>query len=75
MRSLDLKLSSFVPKLLYKMEQRRLILLVFKIMDDFLVTGEPTYVESYLAELNKKLTLETIVHGPGNLHFFGQQIL
>lgn len=49
-------------------------MLVAKLVDDLLTTGEHIFVESFLNEFESKFTLETVVHGPRQLNLFGLTI-
>lgn len=64
----------FTAALLYEI-QGRIVVLLAKIVHDLLVTGEPSHVNSYLAEFNKKSQLRTKAHGPDQLWFFNLQII
>lgn len=65
---------ALIPKLLYKRECGRLVLLVAKIIDDLLITGEHCFTETFLTDSNNKFTLftlSTVVYGPGQIRFSG----
>lgn len=64
-----------IPQLFTILKEGELVLLVYKIVDDFFMTGTDTALRDFIATLNNKLTLGEVVHGPGTLRFFGMNII
>lgn len=48
---------------------------VIKVVDDILLTGKSTIVDSIIEKINSRFILGTIVHGPGSIHYYGLNIL
>lgn len=51
------------------------MILVAKIVDDVLLIGEPTHVQSLLATFNSKFSFGTVAHGPGYLRLYGMNVV
>ena len=64
----------YIPQLFYMKKNRKTVLLVAKIVDDMLVTGETSYVKSFVHKFNTQFTLGTVTYGPGLLRFYGLNI-
>ena len=74
-QSLGLTQCPLVPQLFYKLSNGRLSLVVAKIVDDLMVTGEPGEVESFQSGFGKIFKLGTVCSGPGRLRFFGLSVI
>lgn len=57
------------------MQDGKLVLLAAKIVDDNLVTGTNIMVDTFILGFDEKFNFVTIVHGPGNLLFYGLNIV
>ena len=64
-----------IPQLFYAKSNGRLTILLAKIVDDILVTGEVAVFENVLRMFNEKFKFGTIVHGPGKLRYFGFNVI
>ena len=63
-----------VPQLFYAMSDGKLSVVVAKIVDDILATGENNAVDQLLERFNSKFKFGTVIHGPGRLRYFGFNI-
>lgn len=73
--SLGLLQVPYIPQLFYLKKKGLLVLLLSKIMDDFLVTGRKAEVDSFLTKFDARFKFGTVVHGPGHVRSFGLNIL
>ena len=64
-----------VPQLFYRKVDGKISVLVAKIVDDILATGEKDAVERVLTDFNDRFNFGTVIHGPGILRFFGFNIV
>ena len=64
-----------MPQLFYVFVDKKLVLLAAKIVDDILITGVYKHVKAFLHGFNSKFALGTVVSGPGNLRFYGLNIV
>lgn len=74
---LDILLRWFthVPQPLYRKEDGRLVLIVAKVKGDLKSAGEADRVEHFVKEFNSRFKFGDVKHGPGNLCFFGINII
>jgi len=63
-----------VPQLFVMFKEDKLCLIVAKVVDDLLLSGEEAVVAKFLADFNSMFKLGTITRGPGNLRFYGLMI-
>lgn len=52
-----------------------LVLLAVKIVDENLLTGMDSVLRRFLTDFNSKFKLGEVVHGPGSLRFYGNNII
>lgn len=72
---LGLEQCPVLPQLFYIIKNGQLVLLAAKIVDDILVTGDTDMVDKFITGFNSKFKFGTVVHGPGNLRFFGLNLV
>lgn len=60
-----------IPQLFYLLKNGVIVLVVIKIVDDLLMTGEDASVNDFIERFNKKFELGTVVRGPGSFKFYG----
>ena len=63
-----------IPQLFYKMKNGKLILLAAKVVDDILLSGPKDEKKKFIENLKNYFKVGTIVHGPGNLLFYGLNV-
>ena len=71
--SLGLLQSRYVPQLFFS-KGKGLEILAVKIVDDVLITGSRINIENFIAQVQSKYELGTVVYGPGQFLFFGLQL-
>lgn len=64
----------YVPQLFYFQQGNNVVVVVAKIVDDHLITGEESFVSSFLKTFDTKLKFGSVTHGPGCLRIFGLDI-
>lgn len=64
-----------IPQLFIKKSEGTVICRLEKIVDDLIITGSPSVVDNFVKLIVEKFKLGTIVHGPGELRFFGLNII
>lgn len=64
----------YIPQLFYKIQDRKLVLLVGKIVDDLLMTGVQEQVSVFIKHFNSKFKFGSVTSGPGKLRFYGLDI-
>lgn len=65
---------AYTPQFFYLFHNDKLALLVDKIVDDLLITGEASHVEHFLKRVDSKFDIGTIVSGPVVFYFYGLAI-
>ena len=75
MFNIGLQHLSVIAQLFYQMKDGKLALIVIKIVDYLLMTGEKSYMDNFIRQFNDKFQFGTVIHGPGILKFFGLTII
>lgn len=75
MFNLGLSHLSVITQLCYQMKNEKLVLIVIKIVDDLLITGEKEFMDNYLNDFNEKFEFGTIIRSPGISKCFDLTIL
>lgn len=57
------------------MRNGEVVALLAKIVDDILISGELSLVDSIIEKINSRFTLGTVVHGPNRMRYFGLNII
>lgn len=73
--NLGLKQSKHINQLFYKYEDSKLCLIVAKVVDDIKAAGPGDNAVNFFSAFNQMFTLGTINSGPGNLRFFGINVV
>ena len=63
-----------VPQFFYMKRHGTTVLLVAKIVDEMLATGEISFEKSFIEKFNRQFSLGTLNYGPGLLRFHGLNI-
>ena len=71
---LGLTQSKYVPQLFYKFKNQKLELILAKIVDDIIITGEEDMTAKLISDFNSIFELGSVVEGPGEMRFFGTNI-
>ena len=72
--NMGLQQSRHVPQLFTLKRNGKLVLIVAKIVDDMLATGESSYVHSFIKKFDAQYKLGTVNYGPGLLRFYGLNV-
>ena len=75
MCQLGLKQYKLIPQLFAKFRDGKLIMIAAKVVDDIIITGEDEVTCEFITGFEKRFKLGTVVRGPGNLRFFGLQVI
>lgn len=75
LRKLNFIQVSVLPQLFYMMQDGEVVALLAKIVDDILISGEPSLVDSIIEKINSRFTLGTVVHGANVMRYFGLNIV
>ena len=71
---MGLETSRHIPQLFTLKRNGKLVLIIAKIVDDMLATGELSYVKSFISKFDNQFSLGTVNYGPGLLRFYGLNI-
>ena len=69
--SIGLFQSKYIPQLFYKTNNYRIVLLVSKLVDELMVSGEPEETDSFVRKLFNLFKLGSFAHGSGRIQLFG----
>lgn len=72
---LGLRHLAAIPQLFYSVKNGSVVLIVIKIVDDLLITGETNVASKFIECFNRKFKLGTIVKAPGAMKFYGMSII
>lgn len=72
--TMGLEQSRHIPQLFTFKRNGKLVLIIAKIVDDMLATGELSYVKSFISKFDSQFSLGTVNYGPGLLRFYGLNI-
>lgn len=68
---LVLYVAPLIKQLFFMKHNGRFVLLVTRIDDDLLVTGEEQFCTKFISNFNSHYTLSTVAHGPRRLRLYG----
>ena len=71
---MGLEQCTYVPQLFTLKVNGKIVLIVAKIVDDMLATGELAMTEQFIKKFNIQFKLGTVNYGPGLLRFYGLNI-
>lgn len=74
-KDFGLKQSTDIPQLFYSKRNNGLQLVIAKIVDDFLITGEQGVVDKFLSFFDQRYKFGSVSRGPGRLRFYGLDII
>lgn len=74
--SMGLLQSKYIPQLFYSFNnQGEIQMLLAKIVDDIILTGEEGITAKFIDDFNRVFELGSVVSGPGEMRFFGTNLL